>query len=436
MTPLARPHATAGSLRECPDCGLIQTIPVLPKKSSCACVRCGRTLRHTRSRTSLAVLALVLTSMVLYFIAVWSPFLSVQIIGLRRDTTMGSLPMAFVENGMWEVGLVVLMTTIVMPFCKISVVLVTLLGLRTANPPRWLPFLFRQYQHIGPWAMVEVFLLGVFVAFTRLKAIATVEVGTALYALAALMMTMVLSDYLLDREVVWQEMAAHGLVRGDGATSAAHHPIGCENCGLLNDAGPGDPCVRCGTTLHPRKPDSLARTWAFLATAVLLYVPANIYPILTLVRLGSGSPSTILGGAYELLDAGMWPLALLVLVASVLVPALKLTGLVFMLIEIHCGSAWRLRDRTRLYRVIDFIGRWSMIDVFMLSTLIGLVRDGKIATITPGFGALCFAGVVIVTMFAAASFDPRLMWDAAERRALAPRRTGSPSPAAIQTRPA
>ena len=146
-------------------------------------------------------------------------------------------------------------------------------------------------------------------------------------------------------------------------------------------------------------------------------------------RLGSVTQSTILGGAKELLDAGMWPLALLVLFASVLVPAFKLLGLIFMLVTTHFGSDWRLHDRTRLYRVIEFIGRWSMIDIFMLGTLTGLVRSGAIANITPGFGAICFCSVVVLTMFASASFDPRLMWDAAERRqTAAPRRPGRPHP--------
>ena len=146
---------------------------------------------------------------------------------------------------------------------------------------------------------------------------------------------------------------------------------------------------------------------------MLLYIPANVFPILTLTRLGRGAPSTILGGAQELLDAGMWPLALLVFVASIMVPLFKLLGLSFMLIGMHRGSAWRLEDRTRTYRLVDFIGRWSMIDVFMLATLVGLVQAGVIATIEPGIGAICFGSVVVLTMAATACFDPRLMWDAA-----------------------
>jgi paraquat-inducible protein A len=376
-------------------------------------------LRHTRPGSNLTPLALALTSTVLFCIAVWSPFISVNIVGQIRETTIISLPNAFVDDGMWELGVAVMLTTVILPGVKIAALLLTLLGLRGANPPSWLPIVFRQYLLVGPWAMVEVFLLGVFVAYTRLGAIATVEVGNALYALGALMLTMVMTDYLIDREGIWEQLASFGLGENRCATEAARYKTGCETCALLNDAPAGEHCLRCDSVLHERKPNSAARTWALLCAAVIAYLPANIYPVTNIERLGVTTPSTILGGAQELLDAGMWPLALLVLFASILVPAFKLVGLIFMLIETHRGSDWQLRARTRLYRAIEFIGRWSMIDVFMLATLTGLVRSGKIADITPGFGALCFCSVVILTMFASASFDPRLMWDAASRRAAA-----------------
>jgi paraquat-inducible protein A len=433
MTEHTHQQVTPRALRECPDCGLVQTIPRLVPGSAVTCSRCGAILRHTRSGSNLTPLALALTSTVLFCIAVWSPFISVNIVGQIRDTTMISLPNAFVDDGMWELGVVVVLTTVILPGVKIAALLLTLLGLRTANPPSWLPLVYRQYRLVGPWAMVEVFLLGVFVAYTRLGAIATVEVGVALYALGGLMLTMVLTDYLIDKEGLWEQLAGFGLGENTCATDDARHKIGCETCFLLNDAPEGDHCLRCNSVLHERKPNSTARTWALLTAAVLAYLPANIYPVMNIERLGATAGSTILGGAKELLDAGMWPLALLVLFASILVPAFKLLGLTFMLIETHRGSAWRLRDRTRLYRVIEFIGRWSMIDVFMLATLTGLVRSGKIANITPDFGALCFCSVVVLTMFASASFDPRLMWDAAARR---PAATAARQPVPIQPRAA
>jgi paraquat-inducible protein A len=148
-------------------------------------------------------------------------------------------------------------------------------------------------------------------------------------------------------------------------------------------------------------------------TAAVLYIPANLYPVLTVIRFGQGAPSTILGGVVELIDAGMYPLALLVFTASVAVPLLKLAGLAIMLLATQSGSVKRIRDRTRLYRLIEFIGRWSMIDVFMVSLLVALVRLGFVASVTPGPGVIAFAAVVVLTMTASATFDPRLMWDSA-----------------------
>ena len=166
-----------------------------------------------------------------------------------------------------------------------------------------------------------------------------------------------------------------------------------------------------------RKPNSLVRSWALLISAAVLYIPANLYPILTLIRFGNGHPSTILGGVQELIEYRMWPLALLVFGASIMVPVLKLLGITLLLISTQRRAAWRLRDRTRLYRIVDAIGPVVHDDMFMLSVLVGLVRMQILASVTPGIGAICFAAVVVLTMLASFSFDPRLMWDAAGQAA-------------------
>lgn len=168
--------------------------------------------------------------------------------------------------------------------------------------------------------------------------------------------------------------------------------------------------------MHHRKPDSLNRTWALVITAFVLYIPANVFPVMTVISFGRGQPDTILSGVKELIHAGMWPLALLVFFASITVPMMKLWGLVFLLLSVQRKWSWRLRDRTLLYRIIESVGRWSMIDIFMISILIALVKLDAIATIEPGIGATSFAGVVIITMIASMMFDPRLMWDAVESK--------------------
>jgi paraquat-inducible protein A len=195
--------------------------------------------------------------------------------------------------------------------------------------------------------------------------------------------------------------------------------MGCHACGLLlrkRHAGAGQTlrCPRCAAPVHDRKPDSLQRTTALLLTAAVLYVPANYFPIMTVVSFGKGQTSTIISGIVHLAHSGMLSLALLVFFASVLVPVLKLFGLGFLVISVHRRSRWRPRDRAQLYRIIEQVGRWSMIDIFMISILVALVKLGNVATIETGLGATCFAAVVVITMFASMSFDPRLMWDALE----------------------
>lgn len=174
-------------------------------------------------------------------------------------------------------------------------------------------------------------------------------------------------------------------------------------------------CPRCGAALHRRKPNSLSRTWALTLTAYILYIPANLLPVMTVVISGRGAPDTILSGVKELIEGGMWPLALVVFFASITVPVLKLLVLTYLLISVQRKSHRRPRERTVLYRLTEGIGRWSMIDVFVISILVALVKLGTLATIEAGAGALAFCGVVVVTMFAAMSFDPRLIWDALEQ---------------------
>src|SRR5262249_55725346 len=162
-------------------------------------------------------------------------------------------------------------------------------------------------------------------------------------------------DSALDREAVWERLY-RGSLRGGGAPPPAG-AAGCETCGLVSAPQPGDArCPRCGTVLHERKPTSVARTWAFVIAAAIICIPANYYPVLSVVQLGAGQPSTILGGVEELVRAGQYPLAALVFFASILVPVLKLFGLSFMLITIQTGRSGWLRDRIRLYHIVRFIG--------------------------------------------------------------------------------
>lgn len=199
------------------------------------------------------------------------------------------------------------------------------------------------------------------------------------------------------------------------------HLIRCGACGLTLDNAEhlsGVRCPRCDTPLQQRKPDSLARCWAYLIAAAILYIPANLLPIMRTTKLLDTEESTILSGVVQLWNAGSWDLALIVFTASIVVPLLKIGTLLLLLITTQRGSTWRQRERTRLYAMVEFIGHWSMLDVFVVALLITLVHFGKFALVQAGSGIIAFGAVVVLTMLASMSFDPRLIWDAAPRKKL------------------
>jgi paraquat-inducible protein A len=189
----------------------------------------------------------------------------------------------------------------------------------------------------------------------------------------------------------------------------------CHDCGQLarlagGEGGHGN-CPRCGAPLHARKPRSLERTSALVIAATLCYLPANLLPVMRVTSLGKTESDTIMSGVVYFFTHGMWPLALIVFVASVFVPVLKLAILSLLLVSVQRGSSWRPVERTRLYRITEAIGRWSMVDIFAITILVALVKLGNLATIEAGAGAVFFGAVVVLTMLAAESFDPRLIWD-------------------------
>ena len=401
---------------ECPDCGQFQCLPDMSRGGTAVCLRCDHALWRQHGREPLGyAMALTVAGVVIFLVALNTPMVTVDIVGIQRVSTLFTGAEQLGSGELWPLGVIVAMTIALMPAVKLAATLAVLIGLRQRERPRWLSPLFGWMQRIGRWAMIEVFLLGVFVAYSRLTAIGSVEAGPALYALGAFMLVMAAADAMMDGETVWRAMAPAGsfaMPEEAGPKLPGPRLIGCDRCHLASHADAGQPCPRCGASLRHRPEGSLQATWALVIAATILYLPANLYPVMTVIRFGQGAPNTILSGAEELLDVGLWPLALLVFFASITVPVLKLLSLVAMLIATQKGSARRLTDRTRLYRIVEAVGRWSMIDVFMISILVALVHVGAIASIEPGSGAVAFAAVVVLTMFAASSFDPRLMWDA------------------------
>ncbi len=346
-----------------------------------------------------------------YLFALAAPFLEITAYGRFQLATIVTGPFALSAQGFQLVGLLVLAVSIIFPGVKLAILLVTLLGARHNLLPRaWLRRIFRLYEPISPWAMIDVYLLGFLVAYTRLAAMADVHLDTALFALIGCMVCMALADARLDPEAVWRALDESS-PQAPGAPAPGRLLIGCHTCGMMNCAPDGEPCRRCQAPLHQRKRQSLPRAWAFLLAAALFYIPANIYPVMVITQAANTQNFTIMGGIAELAGYGLWPLAALVFFASILIPLSKLLMLAAIMVQTHRRDTNRLLARTRAFRFIDFIGRWSMIDVFMISILVALVRFGEFAYVQADLGAPCFAAVVVLTLFAAEAFDPRLMWD-------------------------
>ena len=422
-------RAEANRIHECPGCGLFQQAPPVQHLGVVLCPRCGTVLHRHREDPQGRTLALAVTGLLLFTLAGSMSFLTLDLKGRQEATSLVSGPLELQAFGWWELAIPVLAFTVLAPVIKLLALSYVLIGLRLPRLPPFLHLAFRCVEQLTPWAMVEVFLLGVFVAYTKLVDIAALHVGGAVFALGGLMLVMAAADCTLDSDDIWESLERRG------ATARAMPPdraapralrtanlLACDCCALVVEldaqevAGDeaGRTCPRCGAGLHRRKPQSLNRTVALLAAAAILYVPANLLPVMTVISFGQGSPSTILGGVMELAQAGMWPLAALVFFASITVPVLKLFGMIYLLVATRYRSRQGLWQRTRMYRIIEQVGRWSMIDVFMISILTALLRLGNLASVFPGPGAVSFCAVVILTMLAAMSFDPRLMWDAAE----------------------
>ncbi len=420
ITPSPTPPATLPQLRECPGCGLLQRVPALAVGTSAYCARCPTILRRVSAHRLDHVAALTVAALALLVVMCSSALMSVETAGIRHVADLFSGPQELVRQSMAPLALVVIFVTVLAPLARLVGTLYVLVGAHRHRPPRHLRRVFALAERLRPWSMIEVFVLGVFVAYVKLGDLVTIGLRTGVYALLALTIVLVWLDSALDREAVWERLDHDD--RPDalpcGNTAGA---VGCDTCGLVSAAGGAHAhCPRCDSALHPRRPDSIQCTWALVIAAALLYIPANYFPVLSVVQLGAGQPSTILGGVEELVSARQYPLAALVFFASIAVPMLKLVGLSAMLIATQTGRAGWLRDRTRLYHIVRFIGRWSMIDIFMESLLGALVTFGAVITIQPGVGALAFCAVVILTMFAAETFEPRLMWDTAVARAAPP----------------
>ena len=382
------------------------------RRDTAVCIRCQSDLEKTNGRSLGAALACSLATLLLLLPVNVAPLLRVDIFGMHsQNITAAGIAQLWGRGWILLAGLSALLI-IVLPFLRFGLLSAVLAALRLERRPRWLGAAFRWSLWLDPWAMIDVYLLAGCVGFYRLinidQARVTIQLGGACF-IAAAFLTM-LSRATLDKRTVWRAIG------GETHAKKGEPMLGCTTCDLVVPLShEGQRCPRCGARLRVRKLDAAAWTAALLIAALILILPANIYPMNVSNHLGQQVNYTIMTGVHDLFKAGLYPLGVLIFCTSILTPGVKILALGWCVMSVYRGSHRHLVTKTRVLRIIAEMGRWSKTDPFAIVFFVPLVHFGAMGSEDAGWGATAFMMMTFLTMVASVTFDPRLMWDVAGR---------------------
>ncbi|WP_075181981.1 membrane integrity lipid transport subunit YebS [Pantoea sp. 1.19] len=389
--------------QRCPQCDTLFSLPNVKSTQSAFCPRCDARILQGRDWSVTRLTAMALTMLLLMPLAFAEPLLEIRLLGTRITA---SLLEGIVQ--MTRAGHV--LTAAMVTFCSIGAPLTLALSLLYLNLGRRLGMNLRpvllMLDRLKEWVMLDIYLVGVAVASIKVKEFADISVGAGLVAFLLLTMLSLLTLIHLNMEQLWQRF--YPQAEAHAPANALQVCLNCHYTGLPDDRGR---CPRCHTPLHHRRRHSLQKAWAALIASIVLLIPANLLPISIIYVNGSRQEDTILSGVMSL-ASGNVPVALVVFVASILVPFTKVLVLMGLLLSIHFDCAQGLRTRIRLLRAIRWIGRWSMLDLFVIALTLSLVNRDQLLAFTMGPAAFYFGAAVILTILAVEWLDSRLLWDA------------------------
>jgi len=402
----------------CPDCDLLLTSIEPPPGHTARCPRCSKRLHKWKVHSIEKTLAISLTGLLLYLPANFMPLLTFDILGLNSSSSLFTSTLAMFKQEQYAVGVMVTLSGFIFPLLILSLLFSVSLGLYFNRQASWMPRFLRWYHHLTEWAMTDVYLIGVFVTIIKMNHMAEIEFNVGFFCFIGVVLATIASQSTMDHHLFWSRLESEETptlpVDQQAITGAEAGLCLCPTCEKTLPLIPGRKqiCPRCGRHLHLRKKESLSRTWALILTAVILTLPANLLPIMEVEYFGVPDRSTIMDGIIYFFQEGSYGIGAIILTASILVPLFKIVGMILILLTIRFHWTSRLRHKAIMFRFIEFIGRWSMLDIFVIALLCALVRFGFLSTINVAPAAFYFTGVVLCTMFAAISFDPRLLWDA------------------------
>ncbi|THD79317.1 MAG: paraquat-inducible protein A [Phenylobacterium sp.] len=404
----ASPAPVVGAWVACARCGAVQA---RPPSTVLRCRVCHSELERRTGRSLDAALALSVATLLLLAPANLAPFLSASVLGAERVSRLISGPAELWREGWPALAALVALTVVIAPVLRFGLLATALGALRLGRRERWIGPVFRWADRLQPWAMADVALLALWIAYTRLAATVPTRLGVGGACFVAAGLLTLFTRATLNRSEVWRR------IRAQPPWSARRAGFGCAACGYLVPArAAGRRCPRCAARLSPRKSESAGRAAAFTLAGLVLYLPANLFPMATIPIGLEPSSYTVLEGVKDLFEARLLGLGLLVFTASFAVPLLKLGGLAWFLAAVAGRAPGALRAKARLYGVVEEIGRWSMVDPLVIACFVPVMQFNAKLYGRAGPAATAFSAVVVMTMVATRVFDPRSLWDAARRR--------------------
>ena len=407
-------------LRACAECDLVVEMPVLLPGERASCPRCQHPLQMRQKAPLQNAAATALGAFLMLLASLPFQFASFQLQGSGGEMIV--LDAAFGLAGVDQLllALIVGLTIVVVPAMYLLAVMYVHLSLLAGWPLLLGRMLLRSLRRMEPWMMADVFLVAALVSLIKMSEDADVMLGLSFWAFVGYVLLLIKTTTDTNYDALWlklegESQAPFGAVPGQSAHSQDLQT--CGSCGqLVHRPGlKGNSCPRCGAHMHSRKQVDTQTSWALLLTAAILYVPANLYPIMETTKLGDSTAATIMGGIIILWRNGSIPVALIIFIASIVVPLVKMLILTWLcLVASNAAPASNLL-RYRMYRLIEFVGRWSMVDVFVVAILVAMVQHGQQLTVLPGPAALAFCAVVVLTMLATRAFDPHLIWRPGKR---------------------
>ena len=401
----------ASELVLCRYCDLLQELPQLQDGEEADCQRCGHELDARQRESAIRPILYAISALFMLVLTNLFPFVGMDAAGSHRDMDfLDTSAVLLSENYPWLAILVWLFIQAIPAFCMIAIVYLKL-GMYFRLPA--LVQTARLLYALKPWSMVDIFLIGLIVSFVKLLTHFEISLGMSFWAFCIFCLLHLRTFQVVDRHELWSRIApAPQPVQGKiaGATGLSQQLKVCSCCTALVELEQTT-CTRCGTKVRQRIPNSIQKTLALLVTATILYIPANFLPMMETVSLGDSIESTIISGIILMWQDGAYPVAIVVLLASVVIPVLKIAVMFWLCYLTTLPLSERSQHGTWIYPVVDWIGRWSMVDVLVVAILAALVRFDALVGVYPGMGTFVFACVVIITMLAAMSFDPRLLWD-------------------------